>query len=85
MDDVLVLVVFLHGRHFLLDLEQTITELIRVRVSARESKRGIEEEEGALHSDAETAPFDDDMEGDGYDAVSEIATGVFVEVFNDVI
>jgi hypothetical protein len=82
MDDVLVLVVFLHGRHFLLDLEQTITELIRVRVSARESKRGIE---GALHSDAETALFDDDMEGDGYDAVSEIATGVFVEVFNDVI
>ena len=82
MDDVLVLVVFLHGRHFLLDLEQSITELIRVRVSARESKRGAE---GALHSDAETALFDDDMEGDGYDAVSEIATGVFVQVFNDVI
>jgi hypothetical protein len=82
-------VVLLHGRQFLFELEQAISDKIRCHVAARESKReeGEEEGGGGKVADAGTVAFDGDgdVEGDGYDVISEIAAGVFVEAFNDVV
>ena len=92
-DDVLVLVVLLRGRHFLFDLEQAINDKIRSHVAARESKReekddgGGEGKSDVWEGKVAYSAFDGDgdVDGEGYDVISEIAAGVFVEAFNDVI
>ena len=86
VDDVLVLVVLLHGRHFLFDLEQAINDKIRSHMAARESKRDVWEGKEATGDDVgAVASFNGDEEAEGYDVISEIAAGVFVGAFNDVI